>query len=139
MTVQYSASDDFPTQGLGIRIHYNSKLINYVRALNVFEFGLLSDILIKNDVEDFDKDNPTDKIIVAAWSFTFDPPFEPFWSLGPEPTKLFDIEYTAMRNQFIVKPLSAIQTETMSCGLKYANLEINYHQLLMSSDRKKLI
>ena len=101
MSVQYSTNDDYPSQGLGLRIHYNSQIINYVRVLNVFEIGLLSDILIKNDIENFDKDSSTDKIIVAAWSSIFDPflpPLPPLW-MGPEPTKLFDIEYKAIKQE----------------------------------------
>ena len=71
--VQYDVSDhDNTLTGLGLRVHFDSTRVSWVKNDAVFSTDLLAcDAAPQNDTSNFDGDAATDKFVSCAWtSFT---------------------------------------------------------------------
>ena len=92
LTVTYQATDDAKVTGLGLRLHYDS---------SVLEMGDYADKLresaqpfqIKDDTSDFDGDAKTDKYFLTSWADTSGDgwPYE-----AAQPTTLYTVPLTAI-------------------------------------------
>ena len=92
LTVTYQATDDAKVTGLGLRLHYDS---------SVLEMGDYTDRLresaqpfqIKDDTSDFDSDPKTDKYFLTSWADTSGDgwPFE-----AVQPATLYAVPLTAI-------------------------------------------
>ena len=92
LTVTYQATDDAKVTGLGLRLHYDS---------SVLEMGDYADRLresaqpfqIKDDTSDFDGDAKTDKYFLTSWADTSGDgwPFD-----EAQPAKLYSVPLTAI-------------------------------------------
>jgi hypothetical protein len=88
-SVKYDVSDgNNMLAGIGIRIHYNSNILEYVEVSNIFEKGLLS-IGMDPQAEDdsrHDEDDDTDLYVIAGLTSSD-------WPNEDLPITLFDIKY----------------------------------------------
>ena len=92
LTVTYQATDDAKVTGLGLRLHYDS---------SVLEMGDYADRLresaqpfqIKDDTSDFDGDAKTDKFFLTSWADTSGDgwPYD-----AAQPTTLYTVPLTAI-------------------------------------------
>jgi len=95
LTVSYTATDsdgaDTSTTGLGLRLHYNSSVIELGDIADLLEEGE-SGNQIKDDVNDDDSDPSTDKYLLTTW---FD--FSGDWPDGETlPVTLYSVPLTAV-------------------------------------------
>ena len=91
--VNYRTSDLEKTTGIGIRIHYDSKKLEFTQFHNVLQQSLLSVPLLSSEEDDnLDDDEATDQFIVIAWADVFTGSF-PNTDM---PTKLLDLEFNAI-------------------------------------------
>ncbi|MBF0451012.1 MAG: IPT/TIG domain-containing protein [Candidatus Magnetomorum sp.] len=68
--VDYTTTDQNSyLPGIGIRLHYNSSMLNWQGFKNVYDHGMLSgyDLVPKSDDANLDNDPNTDKCIQIAW------------------------------------------------------------------------
>lgn len=68
--MNYTTSDKNPyLPGLGIRIHYNSNLLEWRGFTDIFDNDMLGgrDLMPKKDISNLDNDPNTDKCIQVAW------------------------------------------------------------------------
>jgi len=68
-SVKYDVSDgNNMLTGIGIRLHYDSSILEYVETNNVFdEDHLAGAISCEDDTENWDDDDNTDKFVLACW------------------------------------------------------------------------
>ena len=91
ITVNYQATDDDLTTGLGLRLHFDSSKLADLEVI-----GLLSSDLIgaqfQDDTSDFDNDPSTDRFYNASWAS-----FNGQWPSGEEfPVGLYSISFAAV-------------------------------------------
>ena len=68
--MNYTTSDKNPyLPGLGMRIHYNSKMLKWSGFTDIYDNDMLSgrDLMPKKDISNLDNDPKTDKCIQVAW------------------------------------------------------------------------
>jgi len=89
-SVKYDVSDgNNMLTGIGIRVHYDSSILEFVEVSNVFdENHLAGAIYCEDDTEDWDDDDNTDKFVLACW---FD--LGGNWPGEELPLTLFDITF----------------------------------------------
>jgi len=87
-SVKYDVSDgNNMLTGIGIRIHYNSDILEYVEFSNVFDKGSPNITgTPQDDTENWDNDYDTDKILIIFWSGSN-------WPGEDLPLTLFDITF----------------------------------------------
>ena len=67
-SVKYDVSDgDNELIGIGVRLHYDSRILEFVGADKVFGKGSLGVTSPQDDIGNQDGDDNTDKIIIGAW------------------------------------------------------------------------
>ena len=91
--------DDALVTGLGLRLHYDSSLLQIGEVVDLLREGKQGD-QVKSDTEDFDNDTSTDKFFLATWADT-----SAEWPYGEvQPVTLYSVPFTA---------LSGFQTTTL--------------------------
>ena len=65
--VMYSA-EEAGLAGLGLRLHYDSRELEFVGIENVLSRGLLGTMEPRQDLENFDGDPRTDAYVLLAWA-----------------------------------------------------------------------
>ena len=84
LTVAYTATDAdgevADTVGIGLRLHFNSSVLEMGEVANLFDDGVVGNQL-KSDTDDLDGDPATDKYYLSAWS----DPFSGNWPDGRHP------------------------------------------------------
>jgi hypothetical protein len=69
LPIRYTTSTgDTTLMGLGLRIHFDSSLLNYTGVSEVLSRGLFVDAIVCDDVDDFDRDASTDQYVFLAWA-----------------------------------------------------------------------
>ena len=67
-SVKYDVSDgNNELTGIGIRIHYDSRIFDYIAVDKVFGKGSIGITSPQDDTGNWDGDAHTDKVIIAAW------------------------------------------------------------------------
>lgn len=66
-SVLYSATGGASSTGLGIRVHFNSALVQIAEIEHLLQEASLG-LQILEDTQDFDQDSSTDMFINAAWA-----------------------------------------------------------------------
>ena len=90
-SVKYDVSDkNNMLTGIGLRLHYDSSILEFVEMNNVFEKSKLQIGSPQDDTENQDGDDNTDKVIVAAWA-DISPPSD--WPGEDLPLILFEIKF----------------------------------------------
>lgn len=89
----YDIDDGSPTTGIGVRVHFNSTLLQFSGFRNVYGSSLMGqDDAPQPDTSDFDADSGTDQFVLIAW---FD--ISGNWPGDPLSTKLFDIDFKGLQ------------------------------------------
>lgn len=115
ITIEYQATNDAATSGLGLRIHFNSYELSFVG----FE-SLLSDSLVAQsaaslpDINDYDNNPNTDKYILIAWA-----DINSRWpSVISSPVVLADIAFTA--EEFLGRgPVIELSAASVANGFEF--------------------
>ena len=72
VTVSYNASDNDETlTGLGLKVHYNSSVLNFVEFAEVFAADNIDASGPFEDTDDADNDSSTDMYLSASWAALF--------------------------------------------------------------------
>jgi hypothetical protein len=72
VTVSYNVSDgNKELSSLGIRIHFNSSLLQYNGFTEHFQKGRIGDPVVNDDTDDIDSDILTDKYVLLGWVDAF--------------------------------------------------------------------
>lgn len=89
MSVHYRSRDGVTDlNGLGLRVHFNSQLIDSITLSDLLLIDLVNaDSVAIDDINDFDNDESTDSYLAISWFA----PSGTSWS-GSMPVKLFDLE-----------------------------------------------
>lgn len=90
--VNYTTTDQNAyLPGLGIRLHYNSTMLNWQGFKKIHDNGMLSgyDLVPKDDISNIDNDPKTDKCIQIAWMDV-----SRNWSGANVPHSLFTMAFT---------------------------------------------
>jgi hypothetical protein len=91
LTVNYAATDDALTTGLGLRVHFDSSQVAIGDFADELSVGRIA-VVVQADTNDYDGDIETDKFINAIWS----DPFGGAWPSGvAQPATLFSAPFTA--------------------------------------------
>jgi len=96
LTVAYTATDAdgevADTVGIGLRLHFNSSVLEMGEVANLFDDGVVGNQL-KSDTDDLDGDPATDKYYLSAWS----DPFSGNWpDVDTQPITLYTVPLTAI-------------------------------------------
>ncbi|MCR4415819.1 MAG: choice-of-anchor D domain-containing protein, partial [Thermoguttaceae bacterium] len=88
--VRYVTSDNDSTlTGLGLRMHYDSRKLQFGSLVNVLQTGLIGQQAPVDDAQDFDADPSTDKYVLVSWA-----DINGQWPGANLPQKLFDANFT---------------------------------------------
>ena len=96
LTVSYTATDAdgevVDTTGIGLRLHFNSSVLEMGEVANFFDDGVVGNQL-KSDTDDLDGDPATDKFYLSAWS----DPFGGNWpDADTQPITLYTVPLSAI-------------------------------------------
>ena len=96
LTVAYTATDadgaDVDTVGIGLRLHFDSSVLEMGEVANFFDDGVVGN-QIQPDTDDLDGDPATDKYFLSAWS----DPFSGNWpDVDTQPITLYTVPLTAI-------------------------------------------
>jgi hypothetical protein len=93
LSVNYSTSDDGKAFGVGLRFHYDSSKLMFTEFADVNQSPppTLNDPEPKDDSDNYDDDQSTDKYILLAWSNT-----SASWPYTTMPVKLADLLFSAI-------------------------------------------
>jgi len=123
INVQYNVSDSTKTIGIGLQIHYDSscfELINF----ECYDIKIISNPLLKDDEENDDNDDRTDKLFIAAWL-----DLSKSWPLNKDvPFNLmtlnFRVKLQALRSKSFINVIETSHDHTYDCQLENYELSI---------------
>ena len=113
VTLSYDTSDANPNlTGLGIRVHFSSRIVESVSFDNVLNLDLAGlDSSFSYDSSNYDNDWNTDVYVALAWAA----PSTPSWP-GALPKKLVDINLN-IKEQYYGSASMPIRVTASVCGL----------------------
>ena len=66
--VSYNTSNNSPTTGLSLRMHFDSSRLSFTNLANPLEMNLLPNLpVVEDDINDLDGDPDTDRFVLMVW------------------------------------------------------------------------
>ena len=108
--------------GLGLRIHYDSSMMEYAGCVNPLQTGSIGVPQDHSDEADSDENATTDRVLTIAWQ-----DLEGSWPAQTQPTKLLDLLFRVKENAPAGNTSSLSFTAgSLTSGYSFASTEIAF-------------